>query len=61
VRRVHQLTVEDLLAELVFDLALNRTTQRTRTEGRVETDLDESLLGGRGYLCLLYTSDAADE
>jgi hypothetical protein len=35
-----KLSVKYLLAELVFDLALNRTTQWTRTESRVETDFD---------------------
>ena len=40
VARGRKLAVENLLAELVFDLALHSTTQWTRTESRVETDLD---------------------
>ena len=44
------LAVQDLLRELVLDLALHCTTQWTSTKGRVEADLDQLVLGSRGEL-----------
>src|SRR5690606_29923058 len=41
-----ELTMQDLLTQSVFDLALHRTTQRSGAERRVEADVDETLLGG---------------
>ena len=41
-----QVAGEDSLAQLVLNLVLDGTTQRSRTERRVESDLDELLLGG---------------
>src|SRR5690606_11064905 len=38
--------MQDLLRQLVLDLALHRTAQWASAQRRVEADLDESLLGG---------------
>src|SRR5699024_2107500 len=40
-----ELAEEDLLGELVLDLALDRATQRAGTQSRVEATLGEQVLG----------------
>ena len=50
VGRGWQLTVQDLLAEAVFDLALNRTTKRAGSEGWVKPDLNQTVFSSLGEL-----------